>query len=292
MSDLNGFSKSVSLVVCTIGRYAELKRLFDSLTQQTFTAFEIVLVDQNDDVGMLEPVVHRFCDRLRINHVRSERGLSRSRNVGITYVNYDTVAFPDDDCWYNERTLETVAKLFGSNQDLDIITGRTIDFSGRPSVSNFLNVEAPIKKNTIFSCGNSNSMFVRRRVIDQIKGFDERLGVGSWTSFQSGEETDFVLRALDHGCSARFFPELTVFHDQVHVAITNKQIHRARLYGAGFGALLRKHKFASFYVVYRLLRTVFAIFRAAITLRALWVHYKWVWLCAIVRGYLTWPGDS
>jgi glycosyltransferase involved in cell wall biosynthesis len=279
---------ALSLVVCTIGRYSELERLFSSLTRQTFAEFEVVLVDQNP-LGFLDPIVNCFGDRLLIRYMRSQPGLSKARNVGIMHAAHNVIAFPDDDCWYAEDGLATAMRLLDGNPALDIICGRTVDERGKPSVFNSLNYEALINKYNSFRCINSNAIFVRRSVTAKIV-FDERLGSGPQIPFGCGEETDFVLRAIAHGHPAKFFPELTVFHPQVESrAVTNREMQRARLYGCGFGALLRKHKFPSLYVAYRLLRTSYAVLLAISTLRPGWARYKWVWLCAMVRGYAAWP---
>jgi glycosyltransferase involved in cell wall biosynthesis len=279
---------AISLVVCTIGRYSELERLFSSLTRQTFAEFEVVLVDQNP-IGFLNPIVNCFRDKLLIRHVRSQPGLSKARNVGIMQAAHNVIAFPDDDCWYAEDGLATAMRLLDGNPALDIIAGRTVDDRGKSSVFSSLNYEAVINKYNSFRCINANAIFVRRSVTAKI-AFDERLGAGPQIPFGCGEETDFVLRAIARGHPAKFFPELTVFHPQVESwVVTDRQMQRARLYGGGFGALLRKHKFPSLYVVYRLLRTAYAVLKATLTLRLDWARYKWVWLCAVVRGYVAWP---
>jgi glycosyltransferase involved in cell wall biosynthesis len=279
----------ISLIVCTIGRHIELENLLRSLTRQTFTNFEVVVVDSNP-AGFLEPLIEGFRERLAIKHVYCERGLSRARNVGLRTLNGQFVAFPDDDCWYEERTLETVAGLFCHNPHLDMITGRTIDPAGRASVSNFLDAATNITKLNVFSCGNSASMFFRSRVVDRVKSFDERLGIGAQTPFQSGDETDFILRVLAHGYRARFFPELQVFHPQVvdEVTITPEQLARARGYGAGFGATLRKHGYPKIYVAYRIARPALSCLKALVCLRLSLAAYRFAWGCSLLRGYFAW----
>jgi glycosyltransferase involved in cell wall biosynthesis len=84
------------LVVATVDRTVELETLLRSLEAQTHSSFRLVVVDQNAD-NRVETVLaaHPGLDTLRL---RSERGLSRARNVALRTLAADVVAFPDDDC--------------------------------------------------------------------------------------------------------------------------------------------------------------------------------------------------
>jgi glycosyltransferase involved in cell wall biosynthesis len=247
-------SPRVTLVVCTVGRTSTLTRLFESLAGQQYRDFDVVLVDQNPP-GTLETTVDAYSGRIQIHHLRSERGLSRARNVGLAAAAGALVGFPDDDCWYDPTTLTDVVRRF-ADPSIDIATGRTTDASGRTSVSPTLDAESAINRRNFLLCGNSNAIFARRAAFEVIGPFDVRLGVGASTIFQSGEEADILLRATDAGLTARFFPDLVTHHDQVDAVITSAQIDRAERYGAGFGALLRKNRFSVGYVSARLIRTL------------------------------------
>ena len=76
----------VSLVVCTINRTAELGTLFESLVHQEFKAFDVVIVDQNED-DRLVPILASAPWPFDIRHVRTPhaRGLSRARNAGLKH---------------------------------------------------------------------------------------------------------------------------------------------------------------------------------------------------------------
>jgi hypothetical protein len=74
-------------------------------------------------------------------------------------------------------------------------------------------------------------MFLRSNVLKEVGGFDEELGVGAETPFQSGEDTELLLRAIKKGFQIQYLPP-----PYSHAAVT-----RARLYGAGMGRVLRKH---------------------------------------------------
>ena len=88
---------SFDLVVATVGRTDELARFLDSLAAQDYPRTRVLLVDQNED-ARLDAVIASA--PVEVVHLRSARGLSRARNVALTRVDADVVAFPDDDCVY------------------------------------------------------------------------------------------------------------------------------------------------------------------------------------------------
>lgn len=280
-----------SLIVCTVDRNDHLKRLFASLQRQSFRQFEVIVVDQNTDdrlVSLIEP----FRAHFPIRHLRSERGLSKARNVGIQAAHTEFLAFPDDDCWYEPDTLSTVYRLFTADPLLDIATGRTLDAQNCPSVSPTGENQCTITRDNFLSCGNSNGIFIKASLLTSIGGFDERLGVGAQTPFQSGEEADILLRAIAWGAKLIYFPQLIVHHDQVVAQDNPKRIERAAKYGAGFGALLRKHHFSLRYLGWRIMRPFVGSCLALARLNIREARYKWAWLSGIWRGYWGWQTDE
>lgn len=277
-----------SLIVCTIDRFDQLERLFKSLKRQDHKGFEVVLVDQNPD-DRLADLVARYTPYFSIFHIRSAKGISRARNNGIAAATGAYVCFPDDDCWYEPNTLAVAERLFAARPELAVVTGRTVDAVGEASVSPTGETALAITRWNYLKCGNSNSIFVRRAALSDIGGFDEDLGVGSDSPFQSGEEADFLLRAIAAGKRLMYFPDLIVHHDQVTSEFGPRQIERARKYGRGFGALMRKQRFPFAYVAYRLCRPVLSWLAALASGKGDAARYKSAWVTGIVEGYATWP---
>jgi len=249
-------SPYLSLIVGTLGRRRELERALTSFTQQTMADFEVLIIDQNPE-GYLDDIIARFSEALDIRRIRTERGLSHARNIGLQHARGTVAGFPDDDCWYGPDVCQRVADYFASMPGLTLLTGRTLDAGGRESLSgDYRGSEGPICRRDVFRTGNSNTFFLRRGVISSVGGFDEGLGVGAPQGLQSGEETDLVIRCLDQDLRTYYDPSFTVFHDQVCVDRTESSLRRTREYSAGFGYLIRKHGFGPLYFTYRITRSV------------------------------------
>jgi 2-beta-glucuronyltransferase len=274
-----------SLITCTLGRIRPLRRLLDSLLLQENRDFELILVDQAPP-GDLDGLVGEFAGRLSMQHIRSCRGLSRARNVGIRHACGRFIGFPDDDCWYPPDVLRRLARRLDANPNLDLILGKTVDQFGIDSLGKFRAKGGPISKWNVWTSGNSNSIFVRSHLATASGGFDEALGVGSGTRFQSGEETDFVLRILAMGAVSHYDPELKIHHQQVDKEIGQKQLTRAQAYSPGFGRVLRRHRYGAAYVLYRLLRSLLRSLLAVAAFDWRLAQYKLSWAAGTLDGYL------
>jgi GT2 family glycosyltransferase len=231
-----------SLIVCTRGRTEELKRFFVSIVDQVGDIrCEIIVVDQNTD-GRLASIIEAYEDRVRIHHLRSGTGLSRGRNLALESVRGSIIAFPDDDCAYPKTLLWDVYMQLASLPAADGIAVMSRDFDGRPSGPRWMPTASWITKNKVFRQAISYGLFFRAGLIRQVGGFDESLGIGSESGWQSGEETDYVLRALKQGFRIFYCPSLFSLHrggqeDESHF---RKQVK----YAAGGGRLVRLHSFS------------------------------------------------
>jgi glycosyltransferase involved in cell wall biosynthesis len=213
------------LVLATVDRVAELGRFLDSLERQTYGEFRVLLVDQNED-DRLAPLLQER-GSLDITHLRSPRGLSRARNTALGQLRADFVAFPDDDCVYPDDLLERVAGRFSSA--LDGVTGR-----GGTSAA-WAPDGAILTRDNLWNRAVSYSIFLRREVVERVGPFDERLGLPS----SSGEEIDYLVRALDAGARIDYDPSIVIEHEEE----SRDRYRVATRDGKSIGYILRKHRY-------------------------------------------------
>jgi GT2 family glycosyltransferase len=213
------------LVVATVGRTAELERFLASLDAQTHRDFRVLVVDQNAD----DRIVPLLDDR--VVRLRSEPGLSRARNTALPELRGDAVAFPDDDCVYPADLLERVADRLAR---LDGVTGREPWWTTEA---------ARLTRENLWNRAISFTIFLRRELVERVGAFDERLGLPA----SSGEEIDYLIRALDAGARIDYDPTLVVEHPR-------KQADVAARDGESVGYLLRKHRYGPRTVARMLIR--------------------------------------
>jgi glycosyltransferase involved in cell wall biosynthesis len=238
---------SFDLVVATVGRTKELARFLDSLDAQTFGGFRTIVVDQNPD-DRLDTDLAR--SELDVRRIRSAPGLSRARNAALGQLTGEVVAFPDDDCVYPPDLLSRVAERFAGDASLDGLTGRAVDSAGDSSAS-WKRDAARLTELNLWNRAISFTIFLRRNVVERVGRFDERLGLGSPEPWASGEEIDYLVRAIRAGARIEYDASLVVLHDAAaeDAAIGYRD-------GASVGYLLRKHGYPARTTARMLIRPV------------------------------------
>ena len=227
-----------SLVVPTLNRVDDVRVLLQSLAEQTYTDFEVFLVDQNDD-DRLGPVVEIFTPRLNLTRLRSAvRNSSHARNVGLPLCRGELIAFPDDDCIYPADTLARVDQAFKENPNLAMLSGPAMSPEGRLGSGRWERKSGAITMQTIWTTVIAFNLFISASWQRQVGCFDETLGVNA--KFGSGEETDLVIRIIRAGGEGYYDFSLHVIHPDK--ALTEISLKRAFAYGTGLGYVLRKHK--------------------------------------------------
>lgn len=272
-----------SLIVATVGRVEELEKFLESLDRQTYRDFALLVVDQNLD-DRLAPLIARFKDHFDIRHLRSERGLSRARNVALPYVTGEVVAFPDDDCVYPSDVLERVASLFATRSDMDGVSGRCLTPEGAPR-GRWPSSPTRITKYNIFGRCISFTMFLRRALAARVGPFDETLGLGANTPWLGAEDYDYLLRAALQGIGVYYDPSVAVIHPGLPTAYS--ALDRAKRYGnaLGFGRFLAKHHYPFVFVTYYSGRYLAdAAFNFA-TGRIAKAYYRWSTLVGNLEGW-------
>jgi GT2 family glycosyltransferase len=244
------------LVVPTLGRSDDLTRFLDALEAQSYRSFRLtVVVDEGGRAG-LEPTLTPYRDRINLQLVDSSRGLSRARNAGLRQVDGDVVSFPDDDCWYPPDLLQRVAEMLERNPDWDGVTGRTVDESGGSSVMLWQKQPGLITRDNVWRTAITVTIFLRRALVERVGFFDETLSLGSGTPWGSGDETDYVLRALAAGFTLGYDPSIVVYHESPNPPFSRSAAKRAYGYGMGNSRVLRMHGYSRSFAAYRVLQLV------------------------------------
>ncbi|MGY5745988.1 glycosyltransferase family 2 protein [Vibrio antiquarius] len=253
--------KKICLIVTTNIEFDVIERFFVSMIAQNSNHFiDLIFINQNSNpFHGYEFSENITLTTIEVNHLIP---LSKARNMALSQVDlkkYDFIAFPDDDCWYEECLIEKVVGFFEDNVDCDILCTNVLDpsnnktYGGRP-----VEVVKVVNKFNVFKYPISVGIFIRLENVehDQIY-FNEKLGAG--TKVGSGEETELIYRLIDRNKKCVYVGDIFVYHPVVDSDYSILDITKYYKYGIGFGYLVRKmfddgNYRILFYYMYILLR--------------------------------------
>ena len=104
---------SISVIVPVYQAEKFLRDCVESVRRQTFSDWELLLVDDGctDGSPALCDELAREDDRIRVFHKERNSGVSETRNVGLDHVRGTYIAFLDSDDQYEPQCLETLWNL-------------------------------------------------------------------------------------------------------------------------------------------------------------------------------------
>ena len=114
--------EKISVIVPVYNVEAYLERCVESILSQTYTNFELLLIndDSTDQSGDLCDQLALRDQRIRVIH-KENGGLSAARNTGIDHASSDLIGFIDSDDYIDEDMYETLYRqLRESNADLSM----------------------------------------------------------------------------------------------------------------------------------------------------------------------------
>lgn len=273
-----------SLIVATFGRSIELKQLLTSLVGQTYSNFEVIIIDQNAD-NRVERVIEPFIERLDILHRVTEPGLSRARNLGLSEAKGDVIAFPDDDCWYPKDALERVADFLKVHGHWDGIIGHSVDASGKATLP-WHDDAGRLTPAMSWRRAVTYCYFLRCGVVAAVRYFDESLGPGAGTPWGAGEDNDFLLRAIKTGARIYFDPTLSVHHPHMFLAFDGFTIEKRARYARGDGRVLRKHPMPWWWALAFFLMPLARLLIAIPSFDRAQLRFHWVTFIGRTQGFL------
>jgi glycosyltransferase involved in cell wall biosynthesis len=187
----------VSVIIAVYNGAATISRALQSVFDQTFSDFEIVVVDDgstDDTASMLS----RYGDRIRVITQRN-RGLSAARNAGVRASRGEYLAFLDDDDEWMPTKLARCVPIFDAEPGCALVYSfalrvdpqvlATPSPEARPD-----GAESPTLNDMLANLWHvvPSQFMVRRDVFERCGGFHERFTT-------SCEDLYFLLNAREHG---------------------------------------------------------------------------------------------
>ncbi len=263
----------LSIIVVITDRIPLLERFFLSLCRQTCADFEVVVVHNvstsPQDMAFLRNNLSKFTVRV---FQSVDNGLSRSRNLALSQIRGDIFCIADDDCLYEPDTVENVLEAFEKNPAIHGIMGRPV--GPEEEVVQRKAEYSPLTGHGLFRACPSYVHFYRTAILASVGFFDETLGLGCGTPYQSGEETDFALRTLQAGFVIARASAVVVRHPYENLR-SPRMKRKVRAYAEGRMHLLRKHQCSPLFVAANIVYPLAVLPWECCTACAAVMRYRW-----------------
>lgn len=238
---MSSSNPTYSLIIPTFGRPDEVDEFLDSLTQQKYKNFEVIIADGTPKRS-LEEVANKYKDKVPFTFLYEEYlPVSDARNLGAQKAKGDYFIFLDSDCIIPPQYLNEVDK---------VLQEKKYDLFGGPDAAdeNFTPVQKAISYSmtSLFTTGGIRgkknhvgvfhprgfNMGIRREAFEKVNGYD--------VNFKCGEDIDLSIRILKEGFKSGLIPEAYVFHKRrTDFKKFFKQVFR---FGAARINLYNRHK--------------------------------------------------
>ncbi len=204
-------SPAVSVVMPTWNREPLLGAAIRSVKAQTFTDWELFIVDDGSTDGTKQ-LIETFAADRRINYIRQDRlGPGAARNRALRAAKGALVAYLDsDNIWYPEFLSVAVA-AFAAMPGVDCAYGANIRDTAPRIMHEPFDRQRLLKENYI----DMSALIHRRSLVQRFGGFDERL--------QRLIDWDLVLRYTEHAPAYRLPVRAVRYREMDGMRITDTQ---------------------------------------------------------------------
>lgn len=223
---------SFSLVIPTLNRHTEVEALLSSLKNQTYTNFEVIIVDQNEN-NLLNDVITKYKESFpKFLYLKSNRkGAAFNRNYGASFAKNDVVTFPDDDSIYRTDLLEKINAFINKYDDFDFYSCN-LEFLQSQKCRFKKNI-SPITVWNASEHAIEFAFFYKKNNISEL--FDKDFGVGS--VWGSNEIVDLIWNNISKGKKGIFNGYISILHPDKSDILDEKRLYN---YALGFGASYKK----------------------------------------------------
>ena len=259
-----------SILIPVFNRPAEVDELLESLANQTFKDFEVLVVEDGSTVPCRD-VVTAYEDKLPLRYLlKTNSGPGPTRNYGAEKAEGEYLIILDSDCVLPPSYLSEVDKE---------LKREPVEAFGGPDKANpnFTDTQKAISyaMTSFFTTGGIRG---GKKKLDKFypRSFnmgmrrDVYLKLGGFSTMRFGEDIDLSYRLLEAGYHSRLFPEAWVWHKRrTDLRKFFKQVHCS---GIARINLLKRHP-GTLKLVH-LLPTVFTIGCAVLLIGGIWCPWS------------------
>jgi glycosyltransferase involved in cell wall biosynthesis len=176
----------VSIIIPTYNRAFDLKRALESLNNQNYKKFEVLICDDGS-IDNTPEVVADFSNDLNIQYIKIANSGRPAipRNLGIANAKGKYIAFLDSDDWWHENKLQLAFEYLENGADLvysDFYRVKSLTEKEIVKVRDLKdNITIDLLKNGNAIC--NSSVVIRKSILDKVGFFNEGQEYIAWEDF-------------------------------------------------------------------------------------------------------------
>jgi len=177
----------ISIILPTFNRGPLVTRAIQSIQVQTFTDWELLLIDDGSRDGTYDFATTEFWGDSRCRyHFTTNRGLPMARNIGLMIGRGKYFTFLDSDDEYLQEHLAIRAEYLRAHPEVELLHGG-VEVVGPEMVAD---KHDPSKLIPISECVVGGTFVIRRDLAERLQGF---------RAIAYGDDSDFFTRAEADG---------------------------------------------------------------------------------------------
>ena len=210
----------ISVVIPNWNGMLHLERCLNSLKNQDFSSYEVIVVDNGSTDGSVEFIKHYF-HKTRVIAFEENKGFSKAVNEGITRAKGRYILLLNNDVEADPRLLRHLHEAITTSRDADFCVCRMMDFRRRELIDGA--GDGFPRKGKAFRIGHGVKygppFHRRRRVFGACAGaalykknLFEVVGLFDDDFFAYHEDADWNFRANLMGYQCFYIPEAVIYH--------------------------------------------------------------------------------
>lgn len=218
-------SPKVSVVIPTYNYAQFISQAIDSVLNQTFADYEIIVIDDGSSDRTLE-ILQAYGNKI-CYVTQSNQGLAAARNRGIKLARGELIVFLDADDWFLPQMLEDAVAIFTAQPELGIVV------SGWQIVDEIRQTTLEVKPWqslpqldlttwVVWRPLLPSATLFRREWLDKVDGFD--------ADIFPAEDIDCVLKMTAFGCQSTWSKQLGVCYRRHQQSITQNTLKQAQAF--------------------------------------------------------------
>lgn len=202
------YTPNISVLLCTYNRERYLKNTIDSVVNQTYQDWELLVIDDGSEDNSFEVVngyIKEYPNIRYLKHQNKKQGYARNAGIQASFGRY--ITFIDSDDSYAPSHLQSRIEYMSANPEIDLIEG---GFYSDEEIF-VADYYQPGKTINLRECVLGPTFFGKRKVFFELQGYN---------NVAYGEDTDFWERASKSFKTAKVSDLQTYIYTRAETSIT------------------------------------------------------------------------